>query len=488
MASSSDEAFFVPAERRREFMMSMLGKKIISLSRGARPTGRFFNLFKAAFLGFLLFFGLTGCQSHPPKNLLWIVVDALRYDYLSCYGQKGISTPAIDSLAEKGALFSRAYCSYPATLPSITSMFTSTYPIYNGIKTNSQVLPDSLLTMAEILRGHGYQTAAVVSNFVLRKITNIGKGFEFYDDQLPQKEINRNIQEKDANLTAQAAIQWLVQNGKKKKFFLFVHFQDTHGPYYPHPELMNLLPKNRKGIQLEIGDKDQPDVIPSYQALENRKDVDYYLANYAGEVIYTDRQIQRLLAALQEIGAEEETVVIFTADHGEALGEHHMYFKHGQFLHEPQIRVPLIIKIPGASPVKIPRTVKHIDLGPTVLDLFGLKKPKQFQGKSVLPFIKSKSQGWEDLAFSQLAKDTNLALVNGPIKLVHFRGHKMFYDLDRDPGERKNIYTKGPKQAIGRLEQIMELYRNYAPKTPIVPKTLLDEKTKETLKTLGYIK
>ncbi|MCX6575204.1 MAG: sulfatase-like hydrolase/transferase, partial [Candidatus Aminicenantes bacterium] len=113
------------------------------------------------------------------------MVDALRYDHLSCYGQKGFSTPAMDSLAKKGALFSRAYCSYPATLPSTASMFTSTYPIYNGIKTNAQVLPDSLLTMAEILRGHGYQTAAVVSNFVLRKITNIGKGFEFYDDQLP---------------------------------------------------------------------------------------------------------------------------------------------------------------------------------------------------------------------------------------------------------------------------------------------------------------
>ena len=229
-------------------------------------------------------------------------------------------------------------------------------------------------------------------------------------------------------------------------------------------------------------------MIPSYQALENRKDVDYYLSNYAGEVIYTDRQIQRLLAALQEIGAEEKTAVIFTADHGEALGEHHLYFKHGDFLHEPQIRVPLIIKIPGASPIKIPRIVKHIDLGPTVLDLFGLKKPKQFQGKSLLPFIDSKSQGWEDLAFSQVAKDTNLAMVDGPMKLVHFSGHKMLYDLRRDPGERKNIYTKEPEQVLRRLEQKMERYRNYAPKTPIVPKTLLDEKTTETLKTLGYIK
>lgn len=296
------------------------------------------------------------------------------------------------------------------------------------------------------------------------------------------------MRERDANLTAQAAIQWLVHNGKKEKFFLFVHFQDTHGPYYPHPELMNLLPKNRIGIQLEIGDKNQPDMIPFYQALENRKDVDYYLSNYAGEVIYTDRQIQRLLAALQEIGAEEETAVIFTADHGEALGEHHLYFKHGGFLHEPQIRVPLIIKIPGASPIKIPRIVEHIDLGPTVLDLFGLKKPEQFQGKSLLPFIDSKSQGWEDIAFSQVAKDNNLALVDGPMKLVHFSGQKMLYDLSRDPGEMKNIYTKEPEQTIRRLEQKMKRYRNYAPKTPIVPKPLVDKKTAETLKTLGYIK
>jgi arylsulfatase A-like enzyme len=103
------------------------------------------------------------------------VVDAFRYDHLSCYGQNRISTPAIDSLAEKRVLFARAYCSYPATFPSMASMFKSTYVIYNGIKTNGQVLPDSLLTTADILRGRGNQTVAMVSNSVLKKKINIGK-------------------------------------------------------------------------------------------------------------------------------------------------------------------------------------------------------------------------------------------------------------------------------------------------------------------------
>lgn len=443
---------------------------------------------KALFPGFLLLIGLTGCRSHPPRNLLWIVVDALRYDYLSCYGQKDISTPAMDSLAEKGALFTRAYCSYPSTLPSLASMFTSTYPIFNGIRTNAQVLPDSLTTVAEILRGRGWRTAAVVSNPILSNRTNIGRGFESYDDQLPQKESNRDMEERDAILTAQAAIHWLVGHGKKGKFFLFVHFQDPHGPYYPHPELMSLLPKKRPGIKLKIGDKNPTKMIPSYQVLENRTDAGYYLANYAGEVIYTDRQIRRLLAALKEVGVDEETAVLLTADHGEALGEHRMYFRHGEFLHEPQIRVPLIMRIPGASPVKIPRVVRHIDLGPTVLDLFRLGKPGQFQGKSLLPFVKSGSPGWEDVAFSQVAKDTNLTLIDGPMKLIHFRGQKMLYDLLRDPGERRNIYTTEPPQTVQSLEKKMELYQTYASKTPIVPKALEDNKTMETLRTLGYIK
>jgi len=232
----------------------------------------------------------------------------------------------MDSLAKKGVPFSRAYCSYSVTLSSFATMFTSTYPICQGIKTNAQVSPDGLMTIAEILRGHGFQTAAVVIDPILRKKTNIGRGFEFYDDDFPQKEISRDILERHGNLTVQAVIQWLIRNGKQKRFFLFVHFQDTHGPDYPYPELTNLLPKTRNGVQLEISDKDPEDTIPSYQAIENRKDVDFYLTNYAGEVIYTDRQIQRLLAALQKIGTEEETVVIFTADHGEALGEHHLYF------------------------------------------------------------------------------------------------------------------------------------------------------------------
>ncbi len=162
---------------------------------------------------------------------------------------------------------------------------------------------------------------------------------------------------------------------------------------------MNPLPKDQKGIQLEIGDKDKQDMIPSYQAMENRKDVDFYLANYAGEVIYTDRQIQRLLAASKKSAPRRRRPSSSRPTVEKPLGEHHLYFKHSNFLHEPQIRVPLIIYIPGASLIKIPRIVEHIDLGPTVLDLFGLKKPKQFHGKSLLPFIDSKSQEWEDLAF-----------------------------------------------------------------------------------------
>jgi arylsulfatase A-like enzyme len=170
------------------------------------------------------------------------------------------------------------------------------------------------------------------------------------------------------------------------------------------------------------------------------------------------------------------------------MGEHGYYFRHGDFLHEPQIRVPLIIKMPGTKPKRVAKIVEHIDLGPTILDLFGLETPSEFQGKSLLPLTDSKNGGWEELAYSQLWRDENLALINGRMKLVHFRGHKALYDLRKDPGEREDIYRKRPRKVKRRLEQKMKFYRNFAPKTPIVPKRLIDHKTKETLKTLGYIK
>jgi len=370
------------------------------------------------------------------------------------------------------------------TLPSIASMLTSTYSISNGIKTNYDVLPDALLTIAEVLRDKGFQTAAFVSNAVLQKATNIGQGFTSYDDDLPQREANRMFYERDGSLTAQAAIRWLVRNGRKKKFFVFIHFQDPHGPYYPHPELGRLLPRYRKRFILDVGDA-RHDTIPPYQVLENRTDAASYLVNYAGEVIYADRQIQGLLTELENLGLEDQTAVVLTADHGESLGEHGFYFQHGSFLHEAQIHVPLILKIPGFSPLRIDHVVKHIDIAPTILDLFEFKKPEPFQGSNLISIVQSQSAKREDLAFSQLEKDSNLAIIDGREKYSTVRGHQMLFDLLQDPRERKNRFETAPTETLRRLEEKKRVYQGYASQAPVIPKKLPDEKIKNALRALG---
>jgi len=435
----------------------------------------------------ILLLAQEGCRPRAPRNLLWIVVDSLRYDHLSCSGQKKFSTPAMDALAQKGVLFERAYCSIPTTLPSIASMLTSTYPIFNGITTNYDILPDTLLTIAEVLRDKGFQTAAFVSNAVLQKATNIGQGFDSYDDDLPQREANRMFYEREGSLTAQAAIRWLDQNGRKKKFFVFIHFQDPHGPYYPHPELGKLLPRYRKRVILDVGDA-QHDAITPYQILENRTDAASYLVNYAGEVIYVDRQIQGLLTELENLGLENRTAVVLTADHGESLGENGFYFQHGGFLHEAQIHVPLIMKIPGFSPLRMDHVVKPIDIAPTILDLFEFKKPEPFQGSSLISIVRSQSAKWEDLAFSQLERDGNLAIIDGREKYFRVNQKQMLFDLVQDPREKKNRFETAPAETLRLLEERKRVYQGYESRTPVIPKKLPDEKIKKALRALGYIK
>jgi arylsulfatase len=327
----------------------------------------------------------AGCRdaAGPPHHLVLITVDTLRADRLEAYGGALGLTPHLDALARQSEVFFRAYAPSSFTLPSVSAIMTGRYPQELGIWKNESGVPASASTLASELRGRGWRTGAVVSSFVLRKRSGMAAGFDLFDDVLPQREAVRKWPERIAGDTTAAALGVLEDctAGADTRCFLWVHYQDPHGPYAP--------PGDRRRRFLEA-EREAPDgrrllpvrggaplgTIPPYQFLEGRRDVAFYRAGYDAEVQYMDEEVGRLLDAFAERGLAKRTAVVFAADHGEALGEGDYWFAHGEFLTDSLVRVPLLIRDPRRSPRRREDLVSLVDLYPTLLALVAGAPPR----------------------------------------------------------------------------------------------------------------
>ena len=301
-----------------------------------------------------------GCDRGPegPRLLLLVSVDTLRADRLGVYGSDLGLTPNLDALAAESVVFMAAYAAAPFTLPSVSALMTGRHPEALGIFSNESLVPASVPTLASELKRSGWKTRAVVSNFILRKASGIASGFETFDDLFPQVEIVRMWPERVAPDTTDAALELLDEcaPGEDSRCFLWVHYQDPHGPYTP-PEALRAAELAREEEEpdserlLPVSD-DYTGIgaIPKYQVIDDRRDVGFYRAGYHAEIRYLDAEIGRLLEAVEERGLEDRTLIAFTADHGEGLGENDYWFAHGEYLNDSQLHVPLMIRVPGRAP------------------------------------------------------------------------------------------------------------------------------------------
>jgi arylsulfatase A-like enzyme len=313
----------------------------------------------------------------PPRGLLLVTVDTLRADALGAYGAQGGLTPRLDALAEQALVFDAAYAPAPFTFPSIASLWSGRYPGALGIRTNLSQLPADVPTLASRLRERGFRTGAAVSSSVLHAKAGLADDFDVYDDQLLQREQTREAPERIAAVTTDAALavldRLLAPPAQSARFLLWVHYQDPHGPYTPPPEYgqraaafehdtssLPVLPDNHGGHG-----------IPAYQALGQHREVSFYRGGYRGEVAYVDTELGRLLDGLAERGLAAASLVVFTADHGEALGEHDVWFAHGHDLTDELVRVPLLLRAPGVAPGRRTDVVSLVDLYPTLLARLG---------------------------------------------------------------------------------------------------------------------
>ena len=356
------------------------------MPRGARALARISHHVSTAGAGLLLL--ATGCggaapdsETPKPPNLLLVTVDTLRTDRLDCYGGEPGLGEYLCSLADGGTRFEWAFSTAPYTAPSIASVLTGLYPSAHGVRQSAVTfLREEFDTLPELLRAAGYETAAFISNPVLERSRQLDQGFGVFDQEMPREERNRpGVVERVAQSTTDAALAW-AQIAAEPPWFMWVHFQDPHGPYEPPDASAGYDEKG--GTRLPVLETDHSGLggIPSYQALPGLFTREAYERRYADEIRYLDGHVKRLVEGLDALG--DPPAVLVTADHGEAFGEDGYYFAHGHSVGLDQIRVPLLWRpaAPGA-PAVARAAVSLLDVAPTLLRVAGLEVPEAWPGQ-----------------------------------------------------------------------------------------------------------
>ena len=342
---------------------------------------------------------ICGCgPSAAPirPDVLLITIDTLRADQVGAYGAGSLATPDIDAIADTAVVFDRAIAAASRTVPAHASIMTSHNTRGHSVGFgNGETTLTGRATLAEEFARAGYRTGGFVGNILLTRRTGIGTGFETYDDALSTPEINRpDVVERLAGETTDRAIAWLAVEDPRPGF-LWVHYQDPHGPYTP-PET-DLTPFRAPPppgeLELPLGDGNQDrGAIPPYQALPDIRHPSEYVARYSAEIHYADREIGRLVAAAEARAGVRPLVLLITADHGESLGEAGHYFMHTHATTPDVAHIPLIIRAPGLAPTRIGATVGHVDVMPTLLELAELEIPSGIEGQALGPVARGEEE------------------------------------------------------------------------------------------------
>jgi arylsulfatase len=394
-------------------------------------------------------------RSDPPAprpTIILISVDTLRPDHLGCYGYSRNTSPAIDHFAKGALLFENCLSHAPVTSSSCASILSGFLPHETKVFENGP-LPSEVTTLPEILQQQGYKTVAVVSNYVLRKKRGWEQGFELFDDTMTNREMVRNYPERIAEHTTDRAIKYLNQFNDDQ-LFLWVHYQDPHGPYTAPDSFAGLfIDPNQTPRNLKLN-KNVSGLggIPAYQKLGAHKDYHYYLSQYDSEIRYLDEHFSKLIDALKKLGNYDNSLIVFTADHGEGMGENNYYFAHGDYLYNSQIRVPLIIKYGKELSGRKVDYVQHIDIVPTIVRILGIQADLAFRGSDLRQHHETHKEIFSEMFLTR--NDINrlsFSIVNDGLKFIvsytpSFSRKNELFDLKSDVREEHNLANHGGYQ------------------------------------------
>ena len=372
-----------------------------------------------ALIGLSVLVTLGAASSVPtkpfPPDIFLITIDTLRADHVHCYGYTHGATPALDALAKDGVRFAEAFTPSPITNTSHASILTGLMPGSHGVTDFAVPLSAAHPTVAELLKPHGYRTAAFIGAVILDSKTlapGFDRGFDFYDN-FPEHSSTKSRWgrvERRGMVVVEHAESWLSQHSAGPHF-MWVHLYDPHDPYEPP--------------------------LPYSQIYKDHL--------YDGEIAYADSALAHFIAYLKGTGKYRGSIIVVVGDHGEGLGEHHED-THGIFLYDSTTHVPLIAKLPGglSAGSVVTAQVRTLDIVPTLLELAGASVPQKMDGESLQPYFGGKSEA-DRPAFGET--DYPLRFGWAPLRSVRSGGFKFIaaprpelYDLQLDAAELSNKY------------------------------------------------
>jgi arylsulfatase A-like enzyme len=423
------------------------------------------------------------CSAESP-SILVITVDALRADRLGSYGYERDTSPAIDRLLGSGLRFERAWTPEPLTAPAMSSMITGLSPHQHAATRNGLRMQSGLDSLPKILARRGYATAAVVGTWALKhNLTLLGEHFATYSERLDRRRwfglVNSEATCEDVT---DDALEWFETTHRRepaRPFFLWVHYIEPHAPYRFHEEYAARLGVNDD--RLTKSDR------------------------YDTEIAAVDHAVSRLLDGIRENVRDEEMIVVFTADHGESLGEHD-YWGHGRNLFEQALRIPLGLVWRGhVPPATVSPQATLLDVAPTLLELAGLPVPENLPGVSWA----AAARGGEAAAERRRCYQAHRGAVHGSTHdsdrkrskgllsvgviedhrkeiLRVIAGEHLLFDLATDPGELENKASGDVRPSPALLACFSEIAESLGSLDRLTTQNL-DDETVEQLKALGYL-
>jgi arylsulfatase A-like enzyme len=418
-----------------------------------------------------------------PPSVLIITVDTLRTDRLSAYGYQRPTSPHIDDLLSRGTKFTDARTIEPLTNPALASMVTGLMPHEHAASRNGLRIEAGLDSLPKILARNGWGTAAVVANWTLKdNVSGLGEHFEDYVEVFTRRRWFGivNSEATAADVTDEA-VEWLgrhLDERAHQPFLLWVHYVEPHAPYIFHEEFAQ---------RLGIEGRNPP-----------RSD------RYDTEIAEVDQQIGRLLDRVERRIQGDRVIIVFTADHGESLGEHDEW-GHGRELYEPGLRIPMSFTWQGTVEQQVVESPAHIiDIPSTVLELIGLTVPPSFRGVSWASVLGGRTRPTGSAVCYQAHRGAvhgasesdrarskgllDVAIIDGERKeILHINGNRReLFDLGADPGELQSLVPpdSAPSQELVRC--IGEISSGLGSLDRLTTKQL-DDETVEQLRALGYL-
>jgi arylsulfatase A-like enzyme len=462
-----------------------------------------------ALLAVALLVPAAACPSGRPQrpNVIVILVDALRADYMGVYGFDGPVTPYLDSLARESVLFRNCFTQSPWTKPAVASLFTSLHPQVHGL-TNHEgkywgdataglrtgILPAGARTLAEQLREVGYETAAFVANPWLKATYGFDQGFDVYHDEKVDFLAT-------ADRLAQDVRAWRDGRDDRRPYFLYLHFMDVHAPYVGSRRDYELLRASQSVrsdetlLPVQMPDRRFHNIEfrPSWATDEMRREVTYWRTRYASSVRTADRRIGEIVEELRETGELGRSLLVFTSDHGEELFEHGDW-SHGQNLFDHQLHIPLFIRNPGGrgGGVEVESFIDLIDLMPTLLAAVGAPVPESVQGRDMSALLRGEAVDHPEITFAT-ATQRHPGLYS-----ARTARYKLLYDLDsswerlfemvEDGAEWENVGPREPHVADELRDRLLTHIRDSLDEGTLESEQAeIPEDLQERLRALGYL-